>query len=100
MRALAIPCAVALLLSGCTYHLGYVQPQAGKSVDDQQLATLVCKDKALLVTSETGYQAGQFLMGLTIIGTPIAKAMERQTQRDSFTECMTAKGYAVAPAND
>lgn len=86
----------ALLLTGCAFSLGRVQPQAARTADQQQLDTLTCKDSAHLAASTAGAEATGFLLGLTIIGTPLAVGMDRQLQRDEFTKCMAIKGYTVA----
>jgi hypothetical protein len=88
-----------LLLGGCaTFNLGYVQSQPGHTSDQQQLATLTCKDEAHLAASSNGDVAKGFLLGLTIVGTPVAIAMDRAKQRKVFTNCMQDKGYTVNPA--
>jgi hypothetical protein len=66
-------CLMPLLLTACgTFPLGDVQPQTGKTPDQQQSDTLYCKDQAHLAASTAGQQTAAFLLGLTIIGTPIA----------------------------
>ncbi|HEY1898628.1 MAG TPA: hypothetical protein VGG49_02435 [Steroidobacteraceae bacterium] len=87
---------VAILTSGCAFTLGRVQPQGGKTADQQQLDTLVCKDQARVADSGPGVAATGFLLGLTIVGTPLAFSMDRNIQRQEFQKCMAIKGYAVA----
>ena len=93
--------ALCVLCTACgTFPLGTVQPQAGKTPDQQQLDTLTCKDQAHLEASSGERQVGAFLLGMTIVGTPVAYAMDRQTQRDVFVACMTKRGYTVIPAKE
>ncbi len=97
----AVAFAAALLCASCgTYMLGYVQPQTGKTAEQQSLDTLACKEEARLAIQAGDRQVGQFLMGLTIIGAPVAYQIEKGNQRDAFTSCMTARGYTVRPATD
>lgn len=97
LRALIL--AAPLLCAACgSYTLGYVQPQPGTTAQQQQLDTLSCKDEAKLAASSAGQTAAQFMLGLTIIGYPAGVEMERSTQRQTFTDCMTQRGYAVRPA--
>jgi hypothetical protein len=97
-------CAVSLVslaLAACgTFTLGTAQPQAGKTADQQQSDTLYCKDQAHLAASTAGQQTEAFLLGLTIIGTPIAYEHDKATQREAFAKCMQAKGYVVQPPSD
>jgi hypothetical protein len=90
----------ALAIAGCTYSLGTVHPQTGKSAEQQQLDTLTCKDEAHLAVSSTGRQTGDFLLGMTIIGAPIAMEMEKAKARQVFADCMHARGYVVNPAGE
>ena len=87
--------AACLLLCGCVFSLGHVQPQTGKNADQQQLDTLTCKDQAHLAASTAGRQTGAFLLGLTVVGTPVAMKLDRNKQRGVFQECMAGKGYTV-----
>ncbi|MGD0266055.1 MAG: hypothetical protein ABSD47_14030 [Candidatus Methylomirabilota bacterium] len=91
---------LCIVLAGCTFPLGYVQPQGGKTPDQQKLDTLDCKDKAHLEASSTGRQVGYFFLGMTIIGTPAAYALDRDVQRSVFKECMEGRGYTVIPAEE
>jgi hypothetical protein len=86
------------LLAGCTFNLGNVRPQAGRTADQQQLDTLTCKDQAHLTTESTGHQTAYFLLGATIVGAPAALVIDRKVQRKAFADCMTAKGYTVTSA--
>jgi hypothetical protein len=92
---------LSLTLAACgTFPLGTVKPQTGKTADQQQSDTLYCKDQAHLAASTAGQQAEAFLLGLTIIGTPIAYEHDKSTQRETFAKCMQAKGYVVQPPSD
>lgn len=85
-----------VLLAGCgTFILGNVHPQAGKTAEQQQLDTLACKDQANLAVNSAGRQAGDFLLGFTIVGAPVAYEMDKAKQREVFADCMHGKGYAV-----
>jgi hypothetical protein len=96
---------ILVLLLACgviacgTYTLGIVRPQAGKSADQQQLDTLTCKDQAHLAVNSTGRQTGDFLLGLTIVGAPVAYEMDKSKERQVFADCMHARGYVVTPAD-
>lgn len=88
-------------LAGCgTFQLGKTRPKVPKTPEQQQLDGLACKDEARLAAGTTERQAGAFLLGMTIIGTPVAYALDRQKQREVFKTCMEARGYDVTPAAD
>lgn len=88
------------ILSGCgTFNLGNVRAQSGKTAEQQQLDTLTCKDQANLAANSAGRQTGDFLLGLTIVGTPVAIEREKAKEREVFAECMTKLGYVVTPAD-
>lgn len=70
---------------------------AGKTPDQHQMDTLICKDQAELAANTASRQAGAFLLGMTIIGTPVAYELEKSKQREVFAHCMTARGYTVVP---
>jgi hypothetical protein len=94
MLVLLLACGV----TACgTYTLGNVHPQAGKSADQQQLDTLTCKDQANLAANTAGRQTGDFLLGLTIVGAPVAFEREKAKEREVFADCMKARGYVVTP---
>jgi hypothetical protein len=93
MLVLALACGVA----ACgTFNLGNVHPQPGKTAEQQQLDTLTCKDQANLAVNSAGRQTGDFLLGLTIVGAPVAYEMDKSKQRQVFADCMQARGYAVS----
>jgi len=47
-----------------------------------------------------GRQAGAFVLGLTIVGAPVAFELERAKQREVYKSCMEARGYRVVPPSD
>jgi len=75
-----------------------VHPQAGKTADQEKLDVLVCKDQAHNAAASAGQQTKEFLLGLTLIGTPVAFESDKAKQREVFKSCMEAKGYVVEPA--
>lgn len=91
----------ALALAGCgttKYSLGYVNQQEGKTPDQLQLDTLICKDEAQLATRTPARAAGEVLAGATIIGIPFAMGSQMVRTREAFAQCMAVKGYKVTPA--
>lgn len=102
MRPLALLLVLLCVsLTGCgTFQLGYVQPQPGKTADQQQLDTLTCKDQAKLAANSAERQTAYFLMGATWILAPAAFEWEKSTQRDVFKDCMGKRGYTVTPPKD
>ena len=91
---------LCLTLASCTFPLGYIQPRADKTPEQKELDTLSCKDKAHLAASGTGQQVGAFFLGMTIVGLPVAYALDRSTQQRVFQECMANRGYTVTPPDD
>jgi len=96
---------VALLAVSCaacgTFQLASaVYPPAGKSTEQQQLDNLTCKDRAKLEANTAGKQAGAFLLGMTIVGAPVAYELEKSTQRDVYRSCMESIGYRVVAPDD
>ena len=94
--------AISAVVSSCgTFPLASgVYPLAAKTTEQQQLDNLNCKDQAKLEANSTERQTGAFLLGLTIIGAPLAFEMEKAKQREVYKTCMEAKGYRVAPPTD
>jgi hypothetical protein len=82
-----------------TFNLGNVRPQIGKTSEQQQLDTLTCKDQANLAANSAGRQTGDFLLGLTIVGAPVAYEMDKAKQRQVFADCMHARGYVMTAAD-
>jgi hypothetical protein len=100
MHKNAVLVVLTCAVTACgTYTLGNVRPQVGKTAEQQQLDTLTCKDQANLAANTAGRQTGDFLLGLTIIGTPVAIEREKAKEREVFADCMTARGYVVTPAD-
>lgn len=85
------------LSAGCTFNLGTVRSPSGKTADQQQSDILYCKDQAHLAVSSTGRQTGDFLLGVTIVGAPVAYELDKSKQREVYGTCMRAKGYTVIP---
>ena len=94
--------ACTLALTGCgTFQLASgVIPLTSKTLEQQQLDNLQCKDQAKLEANTTGRQTGAFLLGMTIVGAPVAFELEKAKQREVFKSCMEAKGYRILPPND
>lgn len=90
-----------LLCTACgTYNLGNVYPQAGKTKDQQQLDTLTCKDQAHIAARSGDRQVGNFLLGMTIVGAPVAIELEKTKSREVFAKCMQERGYVTVAAKD
>jgi hypothetical protein len=90
---------ISVGLASCgTFQLGNVKPQAGKTADQEKLDILVCKDQAHNAAASAGQQTKEFLLGLTLIGTPVAYESDKAKQRAVFKSCMEAKGYVVEAA--
>jgi hypothetical protein len=98
-RVLLLLPPIMLIASCGTFTLGNVRPQAGKTAEQQQLDTLTCKDQANLAVNSAGRQTGDFLLGMTIVGAPVAYEMDKAKQRQVFADCMQARGYVVTPAD-
>lgn len=90
-------CSSTLLLCSCgTFQLASnVYAPAGKTGEEQQSDTLFCKDQANLAVNSGAHQTGDFLLGFTIIGAPVAYQMDKNQEREAFAQCMMAKGYSV-----
>lgn len=90
------------VLTGCgTFQLASgVYPLTQKTQEQQQLDNLNCKDQAKLAANTTERQTGAFLLGLTIVGAPVAFELEKAKQREVYKSCMEGKGYRVVPHNE
>jgi hypothetical protein len=99
MSKLLLALLVAAAVSGCgTFPLsGGTTPPAGKTADQHQLDILTCQHEGKMAANTGARQTGAFLLGLTIVGTPLAFELEKKKQREVFAECMTARGYTVVP---
>ena len=94
----AIVVCLSIALAGCgSFSLGRVIPPEGTTADRAQLDILVCKDEAYQAASTGEKQAEGFLLGLTIIGYPIAYEDDKATQRQAYADCMIARGYRYLP---
>jgi hypothetical protein len=100
MRGTMLLALLTFGVAACgTFNLGNVRPQTGKTAEQQQLDTLTCKDQANLAANSAGRQTGDFLLGLTIVGVPVAYEMDKAKQRQVFADCMQARGYVVTAAD-
>lgn len=84
-------------LGACEFSLGTVQPYPGATKSQMSLDIAVCKDFAFKQAGTPDRQAGAFLMGLTIVGAPVAFEIDKATQREAFAACMASAGYGVTP---
>lgn len=91
------PAILLATLSACTFSLGTVQPQAGVSKSAMQLDIAVCRDFAFKYAGTPDKQVGAFLLGLTVVGFPVAHEIDKADQRHAFSVCMEEKGYVVVP---
>jgi hypothetical protein len=94
--------AIPFVLTACgTFQLADgIYPPPGKTSEQQQTDILACKDQARLEANTADRQAGAFLLGMTIIGAPVAFELEKAKQREVFSQCMTARGYRIVPSTD
>ncbi len=100
LRVIAV-LATVLLTSCGTFQLSSgAIPITPKTQEQQQLDTLSCKDQARLEASTAGRQTGAFLLGMTIVGAPLAFELEKSKQREVYKTCMEARGYRVLPPAD
>jgi hypothetical protein len=104
LQRTATPTVVALLAASVlcvacgTFPLsGGIYPPPGKSSDQQQIDVLACQDQAHLAINSAGRQVGDFLLGATLIGAPIAYELDKSKGREVYAQCMTARGYRVMP---
>jgi hypothetical protein len=78
MRRTILIVLLACGVTACgTFNLGNVRPQAGKTSEQQQLDTLTCKAQASLAVNSAGRETGDFLLGMTIVGAPVAYEMDK-----------------------
>ena len=84
-----------------TYQLaGEIKDPSRRTTQEQQTDVLICKDKAHTSANSTEQQVKGALLSATIVGLPIAYSSEKAKSREVFAECMTERGYAVAPAEE
>lgn len=101
IRLFMILPACAVLAACGTFQLASgVTPLSAKTPEQQQLDMLSCKDHAKLEANTAGRQAGNFVLGMTLVGAPLAYELEKKKQREVFKACMERRGYAVAPPAD
>lgn len=92
---------VVLLCSACgTYQLGYSKGQQGQTPEQLQLDMLTCKDQARNEANSADRQAGAFLLGMTLVGVPLAYELEKKKSREVYGTCMQARGYEYTPPTD
>lgn len=88
-------------LSSCgTFPLAQVTgTPIGTTAAQRETDVLYCKDQANLRVNSASNETGNFLLGLTIVGTPIAFEKDKTMERNAFANCMTARGYQVTMPN-
>lgn len=92
---------LALGTAACgTFQLGVAYPPEWKSRDTAQLDMLVCKEEARNAANTSERQAGNFLLGATLVGSAIAYEMEKQKQREVWKSCMEQRSYRIELATD
>lgn len=97
-RRVILMAACAVFVTGCgTFQLGQTVPKGQTTPQQHQLDQLSCKDQAHLAANSTERQTGNFLLGMTIVGAPLAFELEKKKQREVFKDCMESKGYTVIP---
>lgn len=87
--------AISCVLSACgTYNLANsVQAPLDKSGSQKETDTLACTHQADMAVNSAGRQVGDFILGATIIGAPVAYQMDKKSARNAFANCMNARGY-------
>ena len=100
MKRLVVVAALVCAACGTFQLASNVHAPPGRTKDQMQLDILTCKDQARLETDKAENQVKDFLLGLTIIGAPIAYEKDKATQRDVFAKCMADRGYRVDPPSD
>lgn len=96
LTRLILIAASPVFIAGCgTFTLATNITRPGVSSEQLQLDTLTCKDKANLAQNSAANQAGDFLLGLTIVGTPFAYEKDKAVARNVFANCMTSLGYSM-----
>ena len=89
-----------LVVAACgTFPLGTTYAPADTTRQQHQLDVLICQDQAKLAANTTARQTGAFLLGMTIVGAPVAYELDKAKQREVFAQCMTARGYTVVPVD-
>lgn len=81
-------------LTGCgTFQLGTVAGDKPTAQRDQDIVS--CRDRAAAEANTTARAAASFLVGMTIVGAPLAAAEDMRKQREVFGACMQERGYVV-----
>ena len=91
-----------IVLTACgTFQLANdIRAPMGSTTQQEQTDILFCKDQARMAASTAEKQTQAFLLGLTIVGAPVAYEDDKKTQRETFAKCMRAKGYKLRVASD
>lgn len=87
--------SLLLLTSACAFSLGTVQPYPGVSKERMAYDIEYCRNAAFAYAGSSEKQAQAFLLGLTIVGAPVAHEIDKSDQRRVFRECMLGLGYVV-----
>jgi ribosomal protein L32 len=94
-RLSAISLTVLCSACGTVKLADTIVPHDTKTSDQQQIDILTCKDQAKLAVSSAGRQTGDFFLGLSVVGIPLAIAMDNAKQREVFASCMATHGYTT-----
>lgn len=87
----------ALMLAGCGHFLtplGNVQPQDGKTPQEQEAARSECTDQSRASVENPQTTAMSTAAGLAHAAAPTIAYLQA-TRKRVFRECMAAKGYTV-----
>ena len=92
---LVLAFAGTVTLSACgTFPLASsIQSPINKDQTQRETDILFCTHQADMAVNSASNQAGDFLLGATIVGAPIAYEMDKSKERGIFASCMTARGY-------
>lgn len=93
---------VCVLLCGCgSYPLAKsIKPPVGHTTEQVRTDVGGCKIQARDEANAPDKMARAFVLGLTVIGTPVVFAAERHDQRAVFKTCMESLGYSVREATN
>ena len=81
-----------------TLDTGGEKAPPGRTKDQVTLDQLYCKDKAR--DAQSGNPARDFLLGLTIVGAPVAIEQDKIDARKAYVDCMATRGYMVTTGTD
>lgn len=90
-----IACALVVMLSGCAVRNGHAD-LSGRTQEELDNATTRCDREAALAWNEGGKPFGAVVLGMTVIGIPIAVSSKHSFKRRIWRECMTGRGFQVA----